>query len=213
MQLYVIPVGPLETNCYIVASDIDAAGKKEAIVIDPGDEAGVILEKVSAENLDVKYVVITHAHWDHIGAAVEVAKITNAKIAAHSMDIPALNRPDKNLADLLGDKLTEHIKADIELEDGMTLRFGNLEAHILHTPGHSRGSISVIIDDSLFTGDLIFYGSIGRTDFEGGSFEALSKSVNDKIFKYPDAVKIYPGHGAATTVGYERRNNPYFSGF
>lgn len=214
MRIETLPVGPLDTNCYVVIVDSSSSPvadqKKEAIVIDPGDEASVIFDVIEKNNLDVKLVLITHAHWDHIGAVAEIAKKTGAKIAAHPLDIPALNKPDKNLASLLGESLNAQIKVDIELEDGQIIKVGDQNMQIMHTPGHSRGSVSVLIDDSLFTGDLIFYRSIGRTDFEGGSLSALKHSVNEKVFKCDDSVIIYPGHGPATTVGDERKDNPYF---
>jgi len=205
MYLETLIVGDLGTNCYIVAAEHGA----EAIIIDPGDDAGLVMDTVAVKELDVKYIILTHGHWDHFGALKEIASETGAKVAIHKSDVQALRKPDLSLAAWLGEK-QEEIKPDLELEDGQVIKFGELEAKVLHTPGHSAGSISLLIADSLFTGDLLFYGSIGRTDFVGGSYESLIKSVREKVFTLPDHVRVYPGHGPATTVGNERKSNPYF---
>jgi glyoxylase-like metal-dependent hydrolase (beta-lactamase superfamily II) len=208
MKVKTIPVGPLETNCYMVMEDREE--NAAAIVIDPGDDGQEIMDVIQRYNADVKYIVITHAHWDHIGDVSQIAARTGAKVLAHPLDIPALNKPSSNLASLIGEIQRENIKVDKEINDGDIIEFGDLKAQVLHTPGHSRGSVSILIDDALFTGDLIFYRSIGRTDFEGGSLEALRKSVTEKVFPLPGATIIYPGHGPASTVGDERMSNPYF---
>jgi glyoxylase-like metal-dependent hydrolase (beta-lactamase superfamily II) len=208
MKVKTIPVGPLETNCYMVMEDRDE--KPAAIVIDPGDDEQEIMDVIERYNADVKYVVITHAHWDHIGDVAQIATRTGAKVLAHPLDVPSLNKPGSNLASLIGEIQRENIKVDREINDGDIIEFGDLKAQVLHTPGHSRGSVSVLIDDALFTGDLIFYRSIGRTDFEGGSLDALRISVIEKVFTLPGATIIYPGHGPASTVGDERMSNPYF---
>jgi len=205
MYLETLIVGDLGTNCYIVATEHGS----EAIIIDPGDDAGIVMDTVAAKELDVKYIILTHGHWDHFGALKDIASETGAKVAIHKLDVQALKEPNLSLAAWLGEK-QEEIKPDLELEEGQIIKFGELEAKVLHTPGHSAGSISLLIADSLFTGDLLFYGSIGRTDFIGGSYESLIKSVREKVFTLPDHVRVYPGHGPATTVGNERKNNPFF---
>lgn len=207
MLLKKLVVGYLDSNCYIVASEPGS----EAIVIDPGGDAQHIFEAIAADDLDVRYIIITHAHWDHFGAASELSKRTGAAIAVHKLDKDALDNPKLNLAFMLGDEQDERISDVTELNDGDVIKFGALEALTLHTPGHSPGSITVRVDNCLFTGDLLFYGSIGRTDFPGGSYERLLNSVKEKIFIYPDEIKIYPGHGPSTSVGVERRENPFFN--
>ncbi|WP_461372199.1 MBL fold metallo-hydrolase [Candidatus Aquicultor sp.] len=207
MFLERLVVGDLDSNCYLVASE----PTKEAMVIDPGGSAGVIMDTIAAQGLDVKYIILTHGHFDHFEAALDVARKTGAKIGIHKLDAVALSEPSISLAFWLGEN-PETFTPDFELTDGQVIKFGDLEAKILATPGHSPGSITVNIGNTLFTGDLLFHQSIGRTDFAGGSYESLLKSVREQIFKYPDQVKVYPGHGPSTTVGDERRNNPYFTG-
>jgi len=207
MFLETLVVGDLDSNCYLVAAEHGA----EAIVIDPGGDAQVILDTIAAMGLDVKYIILTHGHWDHFAAVADLAKKTGAVIAIHKLDKGALDDPRQSLAYMFGEEQKESLDNIIELTDGQVLKIGELEAEILHTPGHTQGSITVRIADRLFTGDLLFYRSIGRTDFPGGSHESLLKSVRDKIFKYPDHVKVYPGHGPSTSVGEERRENPFFN--
>ncbi len=207
MFLERLVVGDLDSNCYLVASE----PTKEAIVIDPGGSAGVIMDTIAAQGLDVKYIILTHGHYDHFEAALDVARKTGAKIGIHKLDAAALSDQTISLASWLGEN-PETFTPDFELTDGQIIKFGDLEAKILATPGHSPGGITVNIGNTLFTGDLLFHQSIGRTDFAGGSYESLLKSVREQIFKYPDQVKVYPGHGPSTTVGDERKNNPYFTG-
>ncbi|HEY3373796.1 MAG TPA: MBL fold metallo-hydrolase [Candidatus Aquicultor sp.] len=205
MFLETLVVGDLGANCYVLASE----HAKETIVIDPGGSTGLIMDTIAAVNLDVKYIILTHAHWDHIAAAVELKKKTGAQIAVHKLDAAALNQPGFNLSSWVGERQEESITPDIELEDGQVIKCGDIEAHVLLTPGHTPGSISIRIANALFTGDLLFYGSIGRTDFAGGSLDALLHAVKTKVLTLPDQVTVYPGHGPATTIGVERRHNPY----
>jgi len=206
MFLERLVVGDLDSNCYLVASE----PTKEAIVIDPGGSAGVIMDTIAAQELDVKYIILTHGHYDHFEAALDIARKTGAKIGIHKLDEAALSQPSISLATWLGEN-PETFPPDFELTDGQIIKFGDLEAKILATPGHSPGSITVNIGNTLFTGDLLFNRSIGRTDLAGGSYETLLKSVRERILKYPDQVKVYPGHGPSTTVGDERRHNPYLT--
>ena len=206
MYLETLVVGDIDANCYIVAAE--AGG--ETIVIDPGGNAQMILDTIAAQNLTVKYIMLTHAHWDHFAAAAELAQKTGAEIGIHKLDRDALADPKLSLAYMFGDVVNVDPATVMELEDGRRIKFGDHEAEVLHTPGHSPGSITVRVDDHLFTGDLLFQRSIGRTDFPGGSHEGLLKSVRERIFTYPDQVKVYPGHGPSTSVGEEKRENPYF---
>ncbi len=205
MFLETLVVGDLDTNCYVVASE--HAG--EAIVIDPAGNVGVILDTIAAKGLDVKYILLTHGHWDHFGVADILAKKTGAKIGIHKDDFEMIGNPMLSMGFMAGEGEDSMIKADFELTDGQIIKVGDMDIKVIHTPGHTQGSVTIQIGDLLFTGDLIFYRSVGRTDLAGSSFESLVASIKDKIYKYPDQVKIYPGHGPSTTVGDEKRNNPY----
>ncbi|PIZ40635.1 MBL fold metallo-hydrolase, partial [Candidatus Aquicultor secundus] len=175
MFLERLVVGDLDSNCYLVASE----PTKEAIVIDPGGSAGVIMDTIAAQELDVKYIILTHGHYDHFEAALDIARKTGAKIGIHKLDEAALSQPSISLATWLGEN-PETFTPDFELTDGQIIKFGDLEAKILATPGHSPGSITVNIGNTLFTGDLLFNRSIGRTDLAGGSYETLLKSVRER---------------------------------
>lgn len=200
-------VGDLDTNCYIVASE--HAG--ETVVIDPAGNVGIIIDVIAAESLDVKYILLTHGHWDHFGVAAILARKTGSKIGVHKDDLDMIGNPRLSMGFMAGEGEDSVIEADFELTDGQVLKVGDMDVKIIHTPGHTRGSVTIQIGDSLFTGDLLFYRSIGRTDLAGGSYETLLKSVREQIFKYPDQVKVYPGHGPSTTVGEEKRHNPYLA--
>ncbi|MFZ3063035.1 MAG: MBL fold metallo-hydrolase [Actinomycetota bacterium] len=188
MILKKLVVGPLETNCYILA----ARAGGEAVVIDPGEEGERILEALKEDGLKLKYIINTHGHFDHVGADAYLKEATRAAICFH---------PDDAL-----------VKPDIVLTDGQFLEIKGISITIIETPGHSGGSVSLLIDGKLFTGDLLFSGSVGRTDLPGGSFEALSDSLR-KISSLPDETEIYPGHGPETTLGQEKRTNPYMQEF
>ena len=207
MYIKTLVVGDYDTNCYILTPDSSI----QAIVIDPADEPDVILDAIAEKGLDVKYIILTHGHWDHFGAAKYIAEKTGAKIGIHKLDKKALSDSDLSMAFIFVDHLDE-VKPDMELSDGQVLKLGDLDAIIIHTPGHTPGGISILIDDCLFTGDLIFKGSVGRTDLTGGSYETLLNSVKEKVLVLPDRIKIYPGHGPATTIGNERRQNPFLIG-
>ncbi|MCL6472148.1 MAG: MBL fold metallo-hydrolase [Firmicutes bacterium] len=205
MFLETLVVGDLDTNCYVVASE--HAG--EAIVIDPAGNAGIILDTIAVENLDLKYILLTHGHWDHFAVSSTIANKTGAKIGINKADMVMLENPRLSMSFMAGEGEDVTLKPDFELTDGMTLKVGDLDVKIIHTPGHTPGSVTINIGDCLFTGDLLFYRSVGRTDLAGGSTETLLNSIKEKIYKYPDQVKVYPGHGPSTTVGDEKKHNPY----
>ncbi|MBE0447059.1 MAG: MBL fold metallo-hydrolase [Actinobacteria bacterium] len=207
MFLETLVVGDLDTNCYIVASE--HAG--EAIVIDPAGNVGIILDTIAAKSLEVKYILLTHGHWDHFSVAGILGEKTGAKIGIHKDDLEMIGNPMLSMGFMAGEDESATIKADFELTDRQVLKVGDMDVKIIHTPGHTRGGVTIQIGDSLFTGDLIFYRSVGRTDLAGGSFKTLVNSIKDKIYRFPDQVKIYPGHGPPTSVGEERRENPYFT--
>lgn len=181
-------VGPYAANCYIVG---DESGK-EGLIIDPGDEPKEILKTVKAAGLTVKLIVITHGHVDHCSAVTEVKKKTGAPVAIHSNDAGRLPvTPDK------------------VLKGGDAVEVGGLHFTVLHTPGHSPGSICLLGDGVLFSGDTLFNFGIGRYDFAGGSYRQIMDSLHNKLMTLPDTTVVYPGHGPETTIGTERLGNPF----
>jgi hydroxyacylglutathione hydrolase len=206
MILKTLIVGELETNCYILGDE----SSKEGIVIDPGGDFKLIEKALKELNLDVKYIVLTHGHSDHIGVLSELKKYTGAQILIHKEDAEMLANPEKNLSVFSYNPFSAP-GADRLLKDKDKIRIGQKELEVLHTPGHTEGSILLLIDKIIFSGDLIFYGSVDRTDLPGGSNQKLFRSIQDKILDKTDDTVIYPGHGPATTVGEERRNNPFLN--
>lgn len=204
MVLEKIVVGALATNCYIIAPNVNA----EAAVIDPGSDASLILERLKKSNLKLKFIINTHGHYDHVSADSELARKNKVQVYIHPEDIYMLNDPSANLS-LFWDKPMEAVDMIKELKDGQILEVGELALQIIHTPGHTKGSISILVDNKLFTGDLLFKDSIGRTDFPGSSFQTLIKSL-EKIANLPDDTQIYPGHGPVTVLGEEKQNNIFF---
>ncbi|MFZ3072236.1 MAG: MBL fold metallo-hydrolase [Thermodesulfobacteriota bacterium] len=199
-------VGPLDVNCYVVWDKETLS----AFIVDPGGDAGVIADEVKRRGLNIKYVINTHGHFDHIGANSEIKTITGAAVAIHGLDAPLL-RTASVQSSFFGLNVVSQPEPDIALEDGEILNAGAIEVGIIHTPGHTKGGISIYIEDegALFTGDTLFAGSIGRTDLPGGSYDDLISSINNGILTLPDDVMVFPGHGPHTTIGEERRTNPF----
>ena len=203
-EIHCIVVGPLQSNCFLVA-DRDSL---EALIIDPGSESNRILEKVESLGLRVTGIVLTHAHGDHIGAVGLVKSKTQAPVMVHREEADWLTDPEKNLSALLGFPIVSP-PADRLLEEGDQIEFGQFRLSVLHTPGHSPGAITLSGDGYLISGDLIFEESVGRTDLPGGDMEHLAQSIRNKIYTRPDETVIYPGHGSSTTVGHEKKYNPF----
>lgn len=201
-------VGPLQTNCYIVADQ----SAKEGIVIDPGGDGDHILSTVQRMGLTIKMVVNTHGHFDHIMANRQVMEGTGAPLAIHPKDADMLTNPLRSFALFVG-KIHPSPMATVLLEDGATVEFGSIQLSVLHTPGHSPGSISLWspAERVVFSGDALFNLGIGRTDFLGGSMHVLLQSIREKLFTLPDDTVVYPGHGPLTTIGFERKHNPYLT--
>lgn len=204
MIFQVIPVGSLDVNCYILGSD----RTKEAVVVDPGGDAELIIRKIKGLGLKITDIVLTHGHNDHIGALDEVQRFTGATVRIHQADAAMLTSSQLNLSAYMGRPFTCE-PADLLLRDGDRLQVGDLDLAIIHTPGHTRGGICINTGQVLISGDTLFAGGVGRTDFPGGSHEVLVNSIQTKLFKLPDETEVYPGHGPATTIGEEKRENPY----
>lgn len=198
--LETVTVGPVEVNCYILG----CAKTLEAVIIDPGAEDGKIKERLNSKRLSARYVINTHGHADHIGANGRFG----LPIMVHRLDVPFLSNPKKNLSAILGMAISSPPASRV-LEDGDKLYAGDLLLEIIHTPGHTPGSISVKCEDLVFTGDALFNEGIGRTDLPYSSQEDLLKSIREKLLVLPNSTKVHPGHGSATTIGYERKHNQF----
>ncbi len=202
-----LTVGLLEVNCYILGDE----KTREAVVIDPGGDEDEILDTLNRNNLQLKLIIDTHGHFDHVDANQPLKDATGAQIAIHEADGQMLIKPSSEAMFFTGNRLRLS-QADILLKEGDILTFGAYRLKVLHTPGHTPGGISLVLEDHtyVYVGDLLFAGSIGRTDFPGGSYDALINAVKTKIFPLGDNYSVYPGHGPVTTVGQERKYNPFF---
>ncbi len=197
-----IEVGQWETNCYLVTPK----GGEESMIIDPGAEPERILLQV--EGLTIKYIINTHGHSDHIGANRAIKEATGAKILIHRDDASMLTHPQENLSLLWSQEITSP-PADRLLKGGEEIRLDGISWKVIHTPGHSPGGISLLREHWLFSGDTLFAGSVGRTDLPGASSGVLLESIRKNFLTLDDQVIVYPGHGPSTTIGEERRWNPF----
>ena len=204
MILERIVVGPFEVNCYILGD----SKTKEVVVIDPGEDFPVVWDTIQEARYNVKGIVLTHGHADHIGAVGELKSKTQAPIYIHPEDKEMLSNPKLNRSIYFGVAITAP-PADKLLKEGDILKIGNISLKVIHTPGHTPGGICLEYDKILFTGDTLFAGSIGRTDFPGSSFQSLINSIKKKLLILPDEIEIFPGHGPSSSIGEERVSNPF----
>ncbi len=205
MILRTLPVGMNQTNCYLVA----CAETRRAAVIDPGDEAERIVGDIERKDLEVEYVLLTHAHFDHIGGVAKVVDATGAKLAIHPNEQGLLAA--RGGASLWGLSVEASPPPDVELSGGQTIEVGTLRFQVLLTPGHSPGGVTFYEPNHgvAFVGDLLFSSGVGRTDLPGGDHTKLMHSIKEVVFGLPDETIVYPGHGPETTVGEEKRSNPW----
>jgi glyoxylase-like metal-dependent hydrolase (beta-lactamase superfamily II) len=203
----IFPVGMLACNCSILGDESTG----EAVVVDPGDNVEQVQEILAKHRLRVKYIVATHAHIDHVGGIEKLKQATGAPVLMHQRDLPLY----QNLAlqaEWLGVPVPDMTEIDQFLKEGDTLRCGSLSLEVLHTPGHSPGSLSLHMageNQRILSGDTLFQGSIGRTDLWGGSWDEILRSIRERLLIFPDQTPVFPGHGAPTTIGDERESNPF----
>jgi len=205
MIVKALVVGPFGTNCYVVGS----ASTKLGMIIDPGAEADAILGMVRQTGLSVSFIVLTHTHIDHIGALSLVKKETKARFILHEMEKGSLSSGLDKMFGFFNLDFESPPQPDRLLKDGDQIKVGDLVFRVLHTPGHSPGGICLLGHGVVFSGDTLFNFGIGRTDFPGCSHKQLMKSIHDRLMVLPDETIVYPGHGPATTIGEERRGNPF----
>ena len=202
----IFPVGPLACNCSILADET----QRRATVIDPGEDIPKILAALQKHKLTVEQIIVTHAHIDHVGGAVRLKRLTGAPIYMNQHDLPLLKMMDMQ-AGWLGVAVPEVANPDVDASDLLALRIAEEPAQVLHTPGHTEGSICLHLPASqlLLAGDTLFAGSIGRTDLPGGDMKKILYSLKARLLPLPDATRVIPGHGAMTTIGQERETNPF----
>ena len=202
----IFPVGPLQCNCSVVGDE----QTKEAIVIDPGDDIGDVMALLQRHGLTVKQIVITHAHIDHVGGAMQLKRLTGAPVLLNQNDYALLKMLDVQAA-WIGMKAPEKVTIDGSIGSGDKVSAGGLTANVLHTPGHTEGSICLYFapEKKLIAGDTLFAGSIGRTDLPGGSYEKIMQSLHGPVLALADETVVVPGHGPLTTIGEERQSNPF----
>jgi hydroxyacylglutathione hydrolase len=205
----ILPVGPLQCNCSIIGDETT----HEAMVIDPGDDIEDVLAIVRQNKLEVKQIVITHAHIDHVGGAMKLRAATGAPILLNQNDYALLKMLDVQ-ASWLGMATPDKVTIEASIADGESLQAGSLKANVIHTPGHTEGSVWLYFpaEKLLIAGDTLFARSIGRTDLPGGSFEKIIHSLKNRVMALPDETVVIPGHGPRTTIGEEREENPFLKG-
>lgn len=202
MKVIQMELGNFATNTYIIYDE-----NLDAVIIDPAAEAKKIISTIEKNNLKPKFVLLTHGHPDHVGALYELKEKYNLKVYINEKDQEMLETNSTYFGPMLGLDIKD-VKGDFYLKDGQELSLGNLKFKIIETPGHTKGGVCILIENILFSGDTLFLGSMGRTDFPGGNEEEIFSSLK-KLMELPDEIVVLPGHGPKTTIGYERKYNPY----
>lgn len=198
MKIGIIPVGSYMTNCYIVIDEIT----NESIIIDPGDDAERLLDEFNKTGSHLNFIILTHGHADHTAAVAEFRSKYAVDVYMSKKDSELIEKEEY----MFGQK---NENANKFIKDGDVLKFGSKNVKCIETPGHTPGGMCYLIENSLFSGDTLFNNSVGRTDFPGGDYAAIISSIKNKLMKLDDNIKVYPGHGSETTIGFERRSNPF----
>ena len=208
MILETFTVGMLRCNCTILGDETT----REAIVVDPGEDVSAILTRLAAHRLTLKQIILTHGHIDHVGGAERLKRVTGAPVYLNQNDLPQLAMMEKQ-AEWLGVKPPEVLPPEVSAEDGIRIGLPSLTGEVLHTPGHTEGSICLYFapQQLLLAGDTLFAGSVGRTDLPGGDDRKILRSIRDRLLILPDHVLVIPGHGETTTIGAERADNPFLT--
>lgn len=203
MRIAKIPSGPLMVNSYLVWDEIS----KKGFIVDPGGYNATMQDMIRDEEIDLQYIILTHGHVDHIGGVNEMKKVYGAKVVSAKAEFPMLEDPGFNMSTDFGKPIS--IIPDMGVDEGDTLEIANMTLHFIMTPGHSEGGMCIRIGKILFSGDTLFEGSVGRTDFRGGDMMTLVKSVREKLFVLDDDTRVFPGHMGETTIGREKVQNPF----
>jgi len=207
MEIKTAPLGNMAANFYIVTDEVT----NEMFVVDPGDCPEIACDLIKSTGMSLKYIFITHAHADHIGALDALKNQFDAPVVIYSDEADALNDTNATLCNVFSFP-APITKADIKVTEQSCLPFGNTKITFIHTPGHTKGSMCIKLDNVLFSGDTLFELSVGRCDFPGGDFFEIENSIKNKLYSLPPETKVYPGHGNPTTVGFEKENNPFVRG-
>ncbi|MBU4438017.1 MAG: MBL fold metallo-hydrolase [Acetobacterium sp.] len=207
MEVIKKSLGQMGTNCYVIWDEKSLA----AAVIDPGFEDQRIINIIKENKLNVKYILLTHGHFDHLGGVAQIKQLTGAKVLINEIDADCLGDSRRNLSVLAGMSM-ELESADGFLKEDEPIMLGDINIRVIHTPGHSKGGVCLLAEDVLFSGDTLFNTSIGRTDFADGDLNELLNAIMSKLFILDDSTKVLPGHGDDTTIGYEKMNNPFLKG-
>jgi Zn-dependent hydrolases, including glyoxylases len=200
MQIKRIPVGAYAANCYILMDE----DTKESAIIDPGEDVHNLIKAITDMKARVKYILLTHGHADHTGAAVQLKNEFNSPLYINEQDYQMINNGEFMYGDVAGE-------VDKYISEGDTFKLGNSEIRCILTPGHTPGGVCFLVDNMIFTGDTLFAGSIGRTDLAGGDFDIIIKSIKEKLMKLPDDITVLPGHGSESSIGREKMHNPFLS--
>ncbi|MHB8792387.1 MAG: MBL fold metallo-hydrolase [Thermoleophilia bacterium] len=206
IEIITWPVGPLQANCYFIFDTVTGAG----LIVDPGGDPDFLVKAITSKGGRCDAIFVTHGHPDHVGGVAGLAAVTGAPVYASADATEVLANPENSLL-FPGIPPFEAHPVENMISGGETINIGGINVQVIATPGHSPGSLTFFTAGSLFTGDLLFQGSIGRTDLPGGSFDVLADSVKGLILRYPPDTKVYPGHGNATTLAMERENNPFLT--